>query len=82
MRKVALGLVALLAITGCTTTEKDISIGTGAGAIIGDIAGGGRGALIGAGAGALGGLLVRELRNGNCQYRDRHGRMYVARCRR
>jgi len=35
MRKVALGLVALLAITGCTTTEKDISIGTGAGAIIG-----------------------------------------------
>jgi YMGG-like Gly-zipper len=82
MRKVALGLVALMAISGCTTTEKDLTIGTGAGAIIGGIAGGGRGALIGAGAGALGGLLVRELRNGNCQYRNRHGQIYVARCKR
>ncbi|EEY08631.1 predicted protein, partial [Brucella pinnipedialis M163/99/10] len=58
----ALGLVALMALSGCTTTEKDVSIGTAGGAIIGGIAGGGRGALIGAGAGALGGLLVRELR--------------------
>jgi hypothetical protein len=37
--------------------------------------------LIGAGAGALGGLLVRNLRNGYCQYRDRHGHIYTARCR-
>ncbi|AAX74125.1 hypothetical protein P053_02427 [Brucella abortus 01-4165] len=82
MRKMALGLVALMALSGCTTTEKDVSIGTAGGAIIGGIAGGGRGALIGAGAGALGGLLVRELRGGKCEYRDRHGRIYVARCRR
>lgn len=52
MRKMALGLVALMALSGCTTTEKDVSIGTAGGAIIGGIAGGGRGALIGAGAGA------------------------------
>ncbi|WP_284441713.1 YMGG-like glycine zipper-containing protein [Brucella suis] len=82
MRKMALGLVALMALSGCTTTEKDVSIGTAGGAIIGGIAGGGRGALIGAGAGALGGLLVRELRSGKCEYRDRHGHIYVARCRR
>jgi len=82
MRKIALGLVALMAISGCTTTEKDLTIGTGAGAVIGGIAGGGRGALIGAGAGALGGLLVRELRNGNCEYRNRHGKIYVAPCKR
>ncbi len=71
----------LMALVGCTTTERDLSIGTAAGAAVGGIAGGGEGALIGAGAGALGGLLVRNLRNGNCQYRDRNGRIYTARCR-
>ncbi|EMG51557.1 hypothetical protein WYI_22155 [Ochrobactrum sp. CDB2] len=81
MRKIGLCLVGLMAISGCTSTEKDLSVGTVAGAAIGGIAGGGRGALIGAGAGAVGGLLVRNLRNGNCQYRDRHGRIYTARCR-
>ena len=81
MRKIGLCLVALMAISGCTSTEKDLSVGTVAGAAIGGIAGVGRGALIGAGAGAVGGLLVRNLRNGNCQYRDRHGRIYTARCR-
>ncbi|MEJ5088204.1 YMGG-like glycine zipper-containing protein [Brucella pseudogrignonensis] len=81
MRKIGLCLVALMAISGCTSTEKDLSVGTVAGAAIGGIAGGGRGALIGAGAGAVGGLLVRNLRNGNCQYRDRHGRIYTAGCR-
>ena len=81
MRKIGLCLVALMAISGCTSTEKDLSVGTVAGAAIGGIAGGGRSALIGAGAGAVGGLLVRNLRNGNCQYRDRHGRIYTARCR-
>lgn len=81
MHKIGLCLVALMAISGCTSTEKDLSVGTVAGAAIGGIAGGGRGALIGAGAGAVGGLLVRNLRNGNCQYRDRHGRIYTARCR-
>ena len=73
MRKIGLCLVALMAISGCTSTEKDLSVGTVAGAAIGGIAGGG--------PGAVGGLLVRNLRNGNCQYRDRHGRIYTARCR-
>lgn len=84
MRKiiiVAATVAAVAAMSGCTTTEKDLSVGTAAGAVIGGIAGGGRGALIGAGAGALGGLLVRNLRNGYCEYRDRNGRIYTARCR-
>lgn len=76
-----IGAIALMALSGCTSTEKDLSIGTAAGAVVGGIAGGGEGALIGAGVGAVGGLLVRNLRNGNCQYRDRHGRIYTARCR-
>lgn len=81
MRKVIIAITAVVALSGCTTTERDVGVGTAAGAIIGGIAGGGKGAVIGAGAGALGGLLVRNLRNGYCQYRDRHGRVYTARCR-
>ncbi|MDH6230382.1 uncharacterized protein YcfJ [Mesorhizobium soli] len=81
MRKMIIAVAAVVALTGCTTTERDVSVGTAAGAIIGGIAGGGKGALIGAGAGALGGLLVRNLRNGYCQYRDHRGHVYTARCR-
>ncbi|NTS31903.1 hypothetical protein HQ945_11620 [Phyllobacterium sp. BT25] len=81
MPKFVLTVVLIMGLAGCTTTEKDLSVGTAAGAIIGGIADGGKGALIGAGVGALGGLLVRNLRNGYCQYRDRNGRIYTARCR-
>jgi hypothetical protein len=83
MRKMMIAMVAVVALAGCTTTEQDVGVGTAAGAIIGGIAGGGKGALIGAGAGAVGGLLVRNLRNGYCQYRNhRTGRIYTARCHR
>lgn len=81
MRKMIIAAVAVIALSGCTTTERDVVVGTAAGAAIGGIAGGGNGALIGAGAGALGGVLVRNLRNGNCQYRDRNGNIYTAACR-
>jgi hypothetical protein len=81
MRKIMLAVAMVAALSGCTTTEQDVGVGTAAGAVIGGIAGGGKGALIGAGAGALGGLLVRNLRNGYCQYRSpRTGRIYTARC--
>ncbi|MCX2697153.1 MULTISPECIES: YMGG-like glycine zipper-containing protein [Ochrobactrum] len=81
MGKISVLLIAMLIMAGCTTSEKDVSIGTVAGAAIGGIAGGGRGALIGAGAGAIGGLLVRNLRNGKCEYRNSRGQIYTARCR-
>ncbi len=81
MRKLMIAVTAVAALAGCTTTERDVSVGAAAGAIIGGIADGGEGALIGAGAGALTGLLVRNLRNGYCQYRGRNGRIYTARCR-
>lgn len=83
MRKIIVVVAALAAISvsGCTTTEQDVSVGTAAGAVIGGIAGGGRGALIGAAVGAGSGLLVRNLRNGYCQYRDPDTRrIYTARC--
>lgn len=75
-------LFLTLLATGCTSTEKDIVVGTAAGAAIGGIAGGGKGALIGAGFGAVGGLLVRELEGGNCQYRHKNGHLYTAPCQR
>jgi uncharacterized protein YcfJ len=81
MRKLIIAVAAVFALSGCTTTERDLSVGTAAGAVIGGIAGGGKGALIGAGAGAVGGLLVRNLRNGYCQYRNSRGQIYTARCR-
>ncbi|WP_163269506.1 YMGG-like glycine zipper-containing protein [Chelativorans alearense] len=80
MRMALFAASAALVLVGCTTTERDVGVGAAAGAIIGGIAGDTEGALVGAGAGALGGLLVRNLRNGYCQYRDRNGRLYTARC--
>ena len=80
LRKTVVPLVLATALAGCTTTERDVGTGAAAGAIVGGIVDGGKGAAIGAGAGALGGLLVRNLRNGFCEYRDSRGRIYTARC--
>jgi hypothetical protein len=78
---VVVAALAAIGVSGCTTTEQDVGVGTAAGAVIGGIAGGGRGALIGAAVGAGSGLLVRNLRNGYCQYRDpQTRRLYTARC--
>ena len=80
MRKMIIAMVAVAALSGCTSTEQDVVGGGLIGAGIGGLVGGGRGALVGAAVGAGSGLLVRNLRNGYCQYRDRHGRIYTARC--
>lgn len=80
MRNILVALAVSILVVGCSTTERDVGVGTAAGAVVGGLAGGTRGAIIGAGAGAIGGLLVRNLRNGYCEYRDRNGRLYTARC--
>ncbi len=46
MRKIAVTLVLLMAVAGCTSTEKNIGVGTVAGAAIGGLAGGTEGALM------------------------------------
>lgn len=81
MKKVILALVAVIAVSGCTTTERDVATGTGVGAVAGALIGGGRGAVIGGVVGAASGLLVRNLRNGYCEYRNSRGQIYTARCR-
>ena len=80
MRKIIIAMVAVVAVSGCTTTEKDVVGGSLIGAGVGGLVGGGKGALIGAAVGAGSGLLVRNLRNGYCQYRAHRGRIYTARC--
>jgi len=80
MRKLIIAMVAVVAVSGCSTTEQDVGVGTLVGAGVGGLVGGGKGALIGAAVGAGSGLLVRKLRNGYCQYRDNRCRLYTARC--
>ena len=80
MRKMIIAMVAVVAVSGCTSTEQDVAGGTLIGAGIGGLVGGGKGALIGAAVGAGSGLLVRRLQNGYCQYLDHRGRIYTARC--
>jgi hypothetical protein len=83
MKKTIVALVAVVLVSACTTTERDVTTGAGIGALAGAlISNDVGGAVVGGAIGAAGGLLVRNLRNGYCQYRDhRTGRIYTARCR-
>jgi hypothetical protein len=78
--------VSLIAMAGCTTTERragtGAAVGAGTGALIAAATGSsGRGvatgALIGGAAGALIGAATTP---GMCRYRDANGRIYEARC--
>lgn len=82
MKNIILAFAAAVAISGCTTTERDVGTGAALGAATGAaVSGNVQGAAVGAAAGAATGLLVRNLRNGYCQYRHpRTGRVYTARC--
>ena len=82
MRKTILAVAALMALAGCTTAEQDATVGGLAGAGIGAAVGGWEGAAIGGVVGAASGVLIgKATRTGWCRYRDRHGRIYEARCR-
>jgi len=82
MKRTVLALALVATLAGCTTSERDVATGAAIGGAVGLAAGGDAGsAAIGAGAGAAGGLLVRNLRNGYCEYRNpRTGNLYTARC--
>lgn len=80
MRKIIIAMVAVVAVSGCTTTEQDVVGGGLIGAGVGGLVGGGKGALIGAAVGAGSGLVVRNLRTGRCKYRRHDGSTYWARC--
>lgn len=76
-------LIAPLALTSCTRTEKNVTVGAATGAVIGGVVTGNvRGAAIGA---VIGGVTMafvsKSKRGGYCVYRDRRGRLHEARCR-
>ena len=67
-KRLLLFLVIPFCILGCTTTQKDTTVGALGGAALGGIIGhqsghGGTGAAIGGAAGAIGGMLVGEHRS-------------------
>lgn len=80
---VACLLIVPLAMTSCTRTEKNVTVGAATGAVVGGLVGGNvRSAAIGA---VIGGVTMafvsKAKRPGYCVYRDRRGRLHEARCR-
>ena len=82
MKKMAFALVAMLAVAGCTTAENDAALGGVVGAGVGALAtGDAGGAVVGGVVGAASGVLLgAATRRGECRYRDRRGRIYIADC--
>jgi predicted small secreted protein len=76
-------LLAGATITGCTPTQQGAGIGAASGAVIGGVATGNvRGAAVGAAIGGAAGAVIGNVAGqpGQCYYRDRYGRRYVANC--
>ena len=75
-------LIAPLALTSCTRTEKNVTLGAATGAVIGGVVTG-RTAGVVAGA-IIGGVTMayvsKSRRHGYCYYKDRRGRLHEARC--
>lgn len=82
MKKIAIALAAMVALAGCTTAENDAALGGVAGAIVGGVVtGDAGGAVVGGVVGAASGVLLgAATRKGECRYRDRRGRIYIADC--
>lgn len=78
-RHAVIALVAALALSSCTTTEKTLT-GTAAGAVVG-------GALTHSAGGAVAGAVIAgfgtfllETADGQCQYRKDNGDVYTTKC--
>lgn len=76
-------LVAPLALTSCTRTERNVTVGAATGAVVGGLV---TGRTTGVIAGAvIGGVTMafvsKSKRSGYCVYKDRRGRLHEARCR-
>jgi surface antigen len=81
MRKVVVTLVMLVMLAGCTTAETGAVVGGLGGAAIGGAATGRTsGAVAGGLIGTVGGYLIGRAANGQCRYRDRYGRVFIAHC--
>ncbi|MER8390235.1 YMGG-like glycine zipper-containing protein [Mesorhizobium sp. M0166] len=83
MKKLMILMALLVPLGACSRTEQGAAVGGLGGAAIGAAVAGNptKGAVIGGAAGALAGALIgRASESGQCRYRDRNGRVYVASC--
>ncbi|WP_315926335.1 YMGG-like glycine zipper-containing protein [Mesorhizobium sp. SP-1A] len=83
MKKTLVLLALLLPLGACSQTEKGAAIGGLGGAAVGAAVAGDpvQGAVIGGAVGTVAGALIGNAsERGQCRYRDRYGRVYVARC--
>jgi len=76
-------LIVPMALTSCTRTEKNVTLGAATGAVIGGVVTGRTSGVV---AGAIiGGVTMafvsKSKRSGYCVYKDRRGRLHEARCR-
>jgi hypothetical protein len=82
MRNLILAVATVVALAGCSQTERGAVIGgLGGAAVGGAVSGDVEGALIGGAVGAAAGALIgRANEPGRCYYRDSRGRRYIAQC--
>ncbi|MBB3656651.1 putative membrane protein [Rhizobium sp. BK650] len=84
MRRVlTLLLLSGAIIAGCTPTQQGAGIGAATGAVVGGaVTNNVRGAAVGAAIGGAAGAVIGNVAGqpGQCYYRDRYGRRFVAAC--
>lgn len=82
MKKTVSAVLVALALAGCTPTEEGAVLGAIGGGAVGAAIGDTEGALVGAAVGGAAGALIGRAseRPGQCYYRDRYGRRYIASC--
>ena len=83
MKNAVIILMMLAPLAACSRTEQGAAVGGLGGAAIGAAVAGNpvKGAVVGGAAGALAGAVIGHASEaGQCRYRDRHGRVYIAQC--
>ncbi|RWC45852.1 MAG: hypothetical protein EOS55_18910 [Mesorhizobium sp.] len=83
MKKTLLILILLIPLAACSRTEQGAAVGGLGGAAVGAAVANDpvEGAVVGGAVGAIAGAVIGHASEaGQCRYRDRYGRVYVARC--
>jgi hypothetical protein len=83
MKKALLILSLLVSLAACSRTEQGAAVGGLGGAAVGAAVAGDpvQGAVVGGAVGAIAGAVIGHASEaGQCRYRDRYGRVYVAHC--
>ena len=83
MKRTILFLFGAMLVAGYSPTERGAGMGAATGAVIGGAATNNvRGAAVGAAIGGVTGAVIGNVagRPGQCYYRDRNGRKFIAAC--